>query len=255
MATTTAKGRTNRKIGIIEAAIRKLMKPGMMLGTVPGRASFEIREFSDDALVLLFGEKKTSTSIPWSCLEGVMQRLVQGDWVEIRSVHDTTGVPGSVGWPYQVERWTTKNYRGVCGSGPRGGRNCRGRFGQPGQGSAQQGHYRRRAATAGGRRRLGNRPRRPVLTCLWRAEGHRHDRAWDRPGPRLPVKNGVRRNKPVADHLLDACAVIWIARGDPLREPATHELRETHGYRARLFVSPITAWENCDAGGEGKTGA
>ena len=25
-----------------------------------------------------------------------MQRLVQGDWVEIRSVHDTTGVPGSL---------------------------------------------------------------------------------------------------------------------------------------------------------------
>ena len=47
----------------------------------------------------------------------------------------------------------------------------------------------------------------------------------------------------MADHLLDACAVIWIARGDPLREPATHELRETHGYRARLFVSPIAAWK------------
>ena len=28
-----------------------------------------------------------------------------------------------------------------------------------------------------------------------------------------------------------------------MREPATHELREIHEYRVRLFVSPITAWE------------
>lgn len=47
----------------------------------------------------------------------------------------------------------------------------------------------------------------------------------------------------MADYLLDTCAVIWIARGDLLREPAARELREAHGHRSGLVVSPITAWE------------
>ena len=47
----------------------------------------------------------------------------------------------------------------------------------------------------------------------------------------------------MADYWLDTCAVIWIARRDPLREPGARELSEAHGIRFRLFVSPITAWE------------
>ena len=43
--------------------------------------------------------------------------------------------------------------------------------------------------------------------------------------------------------LLDTCAVIWIAQGDPLREPAASELPEACERGIPLLVSPITAWE------------
>lgn len=43
--------------------------------------------------------------------------------------------------------------------------------------------------------------------------------------------------------LLDTCAVIWTAQGEPLREPAASELPDACERGARLFVSPITAWE------------
>lgn len=47
----------------------------------------------------------------------------------------------------------------------------------------------------------------------------------------------------MTDYLLDTCAVIWLAQGDPWREPAASELPENLERGARLFVSPITAWE------------
>ena len=47
----------------------------------------------------------------------------------------------------------------------------------------------------------------------------------------------------MTDYLLDTCAVIWLAQGDPWREPAASELPENRERGAQLFVSPITAWE------------
>ena len=41
--------------------------------------------------------------------------------------------------------------------------------------------------------------------------------------------------------LLDTCAVIWIANGDCLLEPAASALREARA--ERLLVSPMTACE------------
>ena len=96
MAEATIGGRAKRGMGIIEAAIRKTVRPGMRLGTVPRRAPFEVQELSEDAVVLLFGDRKTRTVISWSCLENLMQLLIRPGWVEIRAVHDTTGVSGSL---------------------------------------------------------------------------------------------------------------------------------------------------------------
>ena len=93
---TTAGELANRHAGVIEAAIRKSVAPGMILRTVPARAQFEVQKLSEGSLVLLFGKKRTRTAIPWSCLESVMRLLVKGDWIEIRSVHDVEGVPGSL---------------------------------------------------------------------------------------------------------------------------------------------------------------
>ena len=44
-------------------------------------------------------------------------------------------------------------------------------------------------------------------------------------------------------YLLDTCAVIWIANGDPLREPAASALREAYADGGGLAVSPMSAWE------------
>ena len=47
----------------------------------------------------------------------------------------------------------------------------------------------------------------------------------------------------MTDVLLDTCAVIWTAHGDPLREPGASELQRAYRCGARLLVPPITAWE------------
>ena len=44
-------------------------------------------------------------------------------------------------------------------------------------------------------------------------------------------------------YLLDTCAVIWIANGDPLRKPAASALPVAFDGGGSLAVSPMTAWE------------
>ena len=56
----------------------------------------------------------------------------------------------------------------------------------------------------------------------------------------------------MADCLLDTCAVIWTAQGDPLREPAASELPEALERGARLLASLITAWETAMLVAKGK---
>jgi PIN domain nuclease of toxin-antitoxin system len=47
----------------------------------------------------------------------------------------------------------------------------------------------------------------------------------------------------VSGLLLDTCATLWIAAGDPIAPAATEALRETQATGAPLHVSAITAWE------------
>ena len=47
----------------------------------------------------------------------------------------------------------------------------------------------------------------------------------------------------MSDVLFDTCAVVWVANGEVLREPAASELPIALGHGGRLFVSPMTAWE------------
>ena len=53
-------------------------------------------------------------------------------------------------------------------------------------------------------------------------------------------------------YLLDTCAVIWIANGDPLREPAASGLREAVADGSTLAVSPMSAWEVAMLASKGK---
>ena len=43
--------------------------------------------------------------------------------------------------------------------------------------------------------------------------------------------------------LLDTCAVIWIANGEVLREPAAGALEDAPAHGGGVFVSPMSAWE------------
>ena len=51
--------------------------------------------------------------------------------------------------------------------------------------------------------------------------------------------------------LLDTCAVIWIAEGARLLEPAASELPKTRN--GELFVSPMSAWEIATLAAKGKS--
>ena len=53
-------------------------------------------------------------------------------------------------------------------------------------------------------------------------------------------------------YLLDTCAVIWIANGDPLHEPAESALREAYATGGGLAVSPMAAWEIAMLAAKGK---
>jgi PIN domain nuclease of toxin-antitoxin system len=43
--------------------------------------------------------------------------------------------------------------------------------------------------------------------------------------------------------LLDTCAIIWIAQGEPIKPAARSALREAFGSQDKVGVSPISAWE------------
>lgn len=47
----------------------------------------------------------------------------------------------------------------------------------------------------------------------------------------------------MTDFLLDTCTAIWIANGDPIREPGAGALRDARREATTLLLSPMTAWE------------
>ncbi len=51
----------------------------------------------------------------------------------------------------------------------------------------------------------------------------------------------VRRREIERTYLLDTCALLWIAHGTDLREPALSEFKSLRP--GQLFVSPMSAWE------------
>jgi PIN domain nuclease of toxin-antitoxin system len=51
----------------------------------------------------------------------------------------------------------------------------------------------------------------------------------------------MSRSAQPAAVLLDTCAVIWLANGDPMANSATAAI--LHASRDGIFVSPISAWE------------
>jgi PIN domain nuclease of toxin-antitoxin system len=52
----------------------------------------------------------------------------------------------------------------------------------------------------------------------------------------------MSRSVPTDAVLLDTCAVIWLANGDPLASSATAAILHA-GSAGGIFVSPVSAWE------------
>ena len=83
-------------MGPVEKAIRTRVTEGMTLFTAPRRRPFIVKALPDDAVILLFGQQKTRNRFNWHLLESVVPFLKNRGWVEIRSVHVTSGIPGSL---------------------------------------------------------------------------------------------------------------------------------------------------------------
>lgn len=52
----------------------------------------------------------------------------------------------------------------------------------------------------------------------------------------------MRRRQPHGAVLLDTCAVIWLANGDPMSRSAVSSIVQA-GLAQGMYVSPVSAWE------------
>ena len=69
--------------GAVERAIRAKVAPGRRLSTPSIKpAVFEVEALEPDALVILLGEKRASTRVPWDLIEGIPAFLGR-NWVKI----------------------------------------------------------------------------------------------------------------------------------------------------------------------------
>ncbi len=83
-------------MGSVQRAVRASVKPGKELRTPTGRGVFTVASYSDDALVLLLGEKGAWTPLPWIALEEVPDLLRGRGWVPIGGSYDVAGTPGTL---------------------------------------------------------------------------------------------------------------------------------------------------------------
>lgn len=97
----------------VETAIRSSVRPGEILPTPTGTATFVVDQLDAEGLSLLFGPKKTRTLLSWRCLEGVPGYLRGQGWVLVGANRDVNGDYGLDGYLKRwIERQTT-NYVAV----------------------------------------------------------------------------------------------------------------------------------------------
>ena len=86
----------------VEASIRSRVKPGEVLPTPTGTATFVVDQLTAEGLSLLFGPKKTRTLLTWRCLEGVPGYMRGQGWVLVGANRDVNGDYGLDGY---LKRW------------------------------------------------------------------------------------------------------------------------------------------------------
>jgi hypothetical protein len=110
---TTIRIQEATMITSVETAIRASVRPGEVLPTPTGTATFAVDQVDAQGLSLLFGPKKTRTLFTWRCLEGIPGYLRGRGWVPVganRDVNSRYGLDGYLkGW---IKRQTA-NYVAV----------------------------------------------------------------------------------------------------------------------------------------------
>ncbi|MCU7729823.1 hypothetical protein ODJ79_39415 [Actinoplanes sp. KI2] len=100
--------------GPVEAAVRARLEPEAQLPTPTERATFQIGAMTSDALILLFGPKKTRTAISWACLEGIPDYLRGRQWVRVGANRDVQGDQDALdGYVKQFIKRQTADYVAV----------------------------------------------------------------------------------------------------------------------------------------------
>jgi len=97
----------------VEAAVRAAVRPGDILPTPTGQATFEVSELSSQGLALLFGPARTRTLMPWPCLEDVLGFLRGRGWVPVAANRDVNSDHGLDGYFKGWVRRQTANYVAV----------------------------------------------------------------------------------------------------------------------------------------------
>lgn len=82
--------------GPVEAAVRRAVHPGDQLATPSGRGQFTVARYTPSGLVLLLGEKKAWTPLPWQAFEQIPDFLRGCGWVLVGSVYSTGSTQGSL---------------------------------------------------------------------------------------------------------------------------------------------------------------
>lgn len=81
----------------VQEAIQSSVRPGDVLLTPTGAATFVVDRLDGEGMSLLFGPKMTRTLLTWRCLEGVPEYLRGRGWVLVaanRDVNSATGLDG-----------------------------------------------------------------------------------------------------------------------------------------------------------------
>ena len=77
-------------------AISRAAQPGTRIPTPSGRSVFEVAQITTDAIVLLFGAKRTRTRIPWTLLDEVMAAVPGERWMPVGAMHSSSSEAGTL---------------------------------------------------------------------------------------------------------------------------------------------------------------
>lgn len=97
----------------VESAIRRSVRPGEVLPTPTGTATFVVGQLDPKGLSLLFGPTMTRTLLTWRCLEGVPAYLRGRGWVLVGANRDANSDYGLDGYLKGWIKRQTANYVAV----------------------------------------------------------------------------------------------------------------------------------------------